>query len=230
MTIKKALILAAGNGTRINCKDLPKHMFDVNGKPVLERTLTRLSDAGIGKALISVNFKKEKIIDHFGDRFRGVEIEYKSGRETIGLSIVEALSGVDEPVFCVYGDTLSDYDFRQLETSHQQGGKILTAVGVPLQNTKSFGLLRHDPQKMVFKFIVKHARWGQEEPGMVDSGNFVINPEAWRLIREHNLDSIDSLLLKLNEEGGFHVHLHEGRWIDLNYPEYYERAKEMFKE
>jgi len=47
--IDKAVLLAAGRGTRMRelTADLPKPMIEVRGKPVLQRTVEGLREAGV---------------------------------------------------------------------------------------------------------------------------------------------------------------------------------------
>ena len=52
--IRKAMILAAGKGTRMKelTADMPKPMLPVKGKPVLERIVENLRAAGVRDLLI----------------------------------------------------------------------------------------------------------------------------------------------------------------------------------
>ena len=76
--IDTAVILAAGMGTRLAplTRTLPKCLVRVNGTPILENTLTRLSDRGITRAVILVGYMADIIRSGIGDRFRGMRIRY----------------------------------------------------------------------------------------------------------------------------------------------------------
>ncbi|MDD4932991.1 MAG: sugar phosphate nucleotidyltransferase, partial [Methylacidiphilaceae bacterium] len=66
----KALILAAGKGTRMGSltTDLPKPMLSVGGHPVLEWIVRGLRDsAGITEFCLVVGHQKERIVSHFQD-------------------------------------------------------------------------------------------------------------------------------------------------------------------
>jgi len=67
----KAVILAAGRGTRMEglTADLPKPMLPAGGRPILERLLDRLVDAGFSQALIVTGYRAELIEDYF-QRYR----------------------------------------------------------------------------------------------------------------------------------------------------------------
>src|SRR5437764_14906506 len=77
--INKAVILAAGRGTRMRelTADLPKPMIEVRGKPVLQYIVEGLRAAGVGKFLIVVGYRAEGVQNFFGDGSRyKIEIQY----------------------------------------------------------------------------------------------------------------------------------------------------------
>ncbi len=68
-TIDKAVILAAGRGTRMRelTADLPKPMIEVRKKPVLQHIVEGLRGAGIREFLIIVGYHAESVRNFFGD-------------------------------------------------------------------------------------------------------------------------------------------------------------------
>ena len=79
MKIEKAVILAAGRGTRMRelTAELPKPMIEVRGKPVLQHIVEGLRDAGIRDCLIVVGYRADAVQDFFGDGSRyNVAIQY----------------------------------------------------------------------------------------------------------------------------------------------------------
>src|ERR1051325_7127491 len=58
----KAIILAAGKGTRLNGQDLkPKCLFEVGGQTLLARQVEALREAGINDIVIVLGFEAERI-------------------------------------------------------------------------------------------------------------------------------------------------------------------------
>src|SRR5205809_2482392 len=77
--INKAVILAAGRGTRMRelTAELPKPMIEVRGKPVLQYIVEGLRDAGVRKFLIVVGYRAEAVQNFFGDGSRyKIDIQY----------------------------------------------------------------------------------------------------------------------------------------------------------
>ena len=75
----KAMILAAGQGTRVRplTKDMPKPMVPILGKPVMEYLIEHLARYGIRQIMINVAYYHWKIENYFGNGERwGVEIGY----------------------------------------------------------------------------------------------------------------------------------------------------------
>ena len=112
--VTKAVILAAGRGTRMRelTDSVPKPMVEDGGKPILAHIVEGLRDAGVRKLLIIIGYRKEVIVNHFGDGSAfGVEIAYQEQITQDGTGKVVALSrgfcGSD-PFILSYGDILVD--------------------------------------------------------------------------------------------------------------------------
>jgi dTDP-glucose pyrophosphorylase len=110
--IDKAVVLAAGRGTRMRelTADCPKPMIDVRGKPVLQHIVEGLRDAGVRRFLIIVGYHGEAVRNFFGDGQRhNVEIDYvtQTVQDGTGRVVNLASSFVGESPFILsYGDIL----------------------------------------------------------------------------------------------------------------------------
>lgn len=112
--VTKAILLAAGRGTRLGAltDDRPKPMVPVAATPVLEHILRGLKSAGLTEFLFVVGYKREAIERYFGggDRW-GVSIEYFI-QETANGTGAALLHGKpfagDDPFLASYGDILTD--------------------------------------------------------------------------------------------------------------------------
>lgn len=70
------MIFAAGLGTRLRpiTDTIPKALVPVGGKPMLERVICRLRDAGISEFVVNACHFKEKIIDFLADTDLGAKV------------------------------------------------------------------------------------------------------------------------------------------------------------
>jgi len=63
--VRKAIILAAGTGSRLGqfTEHTPKCLAPINGVPILINMLSHLCDVGVEETVIVVGYLKEKIYD-----------------------------------------------------------------------------------------------------------------------------------------------------------------------
>jgi choline kinase len=75
MSASRAVILAAGNGTRMGrlTVDRPKTMLDVDGRALIDRELDALAACGVFDVTIVVGYQHERLRDHLGSRVRFIE-------------------------------------------------------------------------------------------------------------------------------------------------------------
>src|SRR6056297_900646 len=84
----QAVVLAAGKGTRLRplTDDKPKGMVEIAGKPILTHCFEQLKALDAEEFVVVVGYRKEVIIDHYDDEFRGVPITYTHQRDQRGLA------------------------------------------------------------------------------------------------------------------------------------------------
>jgi len=110
--IEKAVVLAAGRGTRMRelTNDLPKPMIEVRGKPVLQHIVEGLRDAGVHRFVVVVGYHAEAVRNFFGDgQGHNVDIEYLTQTVQDGtgrvVNLARSFAG-DLPFILSYGDIL----------------------------------------------------------------------------------------------------------------------------
>src|SRR6266403_166061 len=112
--ISKAVLLAAGRGTRMRelTAELPKPMIKVRGKPILLHIVEGLQAAGIKNFLIIVGYQGDAVRSYFGDgTCFGLQIKYATQvvQDGTGRVVDLARDFVDQSPFVLsYGDILVD--------------------------------------------------------------------------------------------------------------------------
>jgi bifunctional UDP-N-acetylglucosamine pyrophosphorylase/glucosamine-1-phosphate N-acetyltransferase len=101
-----AVVLAAGMGTRMK-SDLPKVLFPVLGRPMIEYVLDALAAAGVHRTIIVVGYRADDVKKLLGGR-QGIEFALQSERLGTGHAVKMAqplLSAQRGPVVIVAGDS-----------------------------------------------------------------------------------------------------------------------------
>ena len=110
--VTTALILAAGQGSRLNHG--PKPLHTLLGVPLLARTLNTLQKAGIERAYVVIGYKAELVrrgieqIDSIG--IDVVWLLNEEWEQPNGLSVLAAREEIQEPFVLVMADHVFDPD------------------------------------------------------------------------------------------------------------------------
>src|SRR3954469_19557118 len=93
MTIRKAVIPAAGFGTRMlpAAKAVPKEMLPVLDRPTIQYVVEECADAGLDDVLLVTSRDKKALEDHF-DRNPELEQRLAAGGKSALLASIEALA------------------------------------------------------------------------------------------------------------------------------------------
>ncbi len=119
---KKAMILAAGRGTRMRplTDHCPKPLLPVAGKPLIEHHIERLVAAGYRELVINLSYLGEQIEAALGQGERwGIRIHYSREPQRLetGGGIYQALpwlSDGEQPFLVINGDVWADVDYKAL--------------------------------------------------------------------------------------------------------------------
>ena len=115
----KAMILAAGRGTRLKplSDHRPKPLMEVGGKPLIAHQLRWLAEAGVSEVIINLHHLGEQIEAYVGDgRQHGLSVAYSREPALLetGGGVVKALPWLgDQPFWLLNGDIHTDFPFRQ---------------------------------------------------------------------------------------------------------------------
>ena len=102
----RAIVPAAGKGKRLQkiSGDMPKAMFRVNGRPMLEVVLENIDFIEEKDIYIVVGYGKDKIIQRFGDRYNYAEQTEQLGTGHAVMTCAEAFKDFDGTVLITFGD------------------------------------------------------------------------------------------------------------------------------
>ena len=231
----KAMILAAGKGTRVRplTNEMPKPMIPIIGKPVMEYLIEELARHGFDEIMINVSHLPEKIESYFGNGERlGVEIGYSfEGHIEDGEIQSEALGSAggikriqefggffDDTFLVVCGDALIDLDLTKAVREHWKSGAVasICTLEVPNESVSDYGVVVSDETGQITSF--------QEKPSVeealsnqVNTGIYIFEPEVIDMIPEGaEFDIGGDLFPQLVEKNlPFHAINIPFNWIDI---------------
>ncbi len=154
-------ILAGGLGLRLRpiTEKIPKPMIEVSGKPILEWQLLWFKESGFRRFVFLVGYKREVIMDYFGDGSSwGVEIRYSVEEEPLGTggALRNAFDKIDAPIILMSnGDIVTTLDPRRLADTllSNRGDTDIVIASVELPSP--YGVLDVGPEGRIRAFIEK---------------------------------------------------------------------------
>lgn len=138
----KALVLAAGKGTRLRTEgiNLPKVMRLANGKPLLHHVLTALDFLPQQDIILVVGYQKESILDAYPQYPYAVQ-EVQNGTGHAVQCAAHLLKDFDGHVLICCGDTplMKRSTFQSLVDIHLSEGNACTMLSAILNEGGNYG-------------------------------------------------------------------------------------------
>lgn len=235
----QAVVLAAGEGTRLRplTEDTPKGLVEVAGQPILTYAFESLVELGATELLVVVGYRKEDIIQYYGDEFRGVPITYAHQREQRGLAhaLLTVEEHIDDDFMLMLGDNIFRANLATVVHRQQEdrADAAFLVEEVPLEDASRYGVCDTNDYGEVIEVIEK-----PEEPptNLVMTGFYTFSPaifHAAHLVQpsdrgEYELsDAIDLLLQSGRTIDAVRL---DGWRMDIGYPADRDRAEDRLVE
>lgn len=224
----RAVIMAGGFGSRLRplTEDLPKPMLPVGGRPLLERTVARLRDAGVRHVSMSTFFKAEKVVAHFKDGSEfGIALDYVSEDRPLGTAgALTRMQPPTEPLLVINGDILTSVDFRAMHEFHREHDAVLTVAVRKYDFSVPFGVIECDGVNV--RSLVEKPTYSS----FVNAGIYLLEPLAFDYIpkdipegdRFNMTDLICRLLEAHHTVVSFPIHEY---WLDIGQHSDYVQAQ-----
>ena len=223
----KAIVLAGGLGTRLASvtNDIPKPMAPIRSRPFLEYLLDDLVEQDIKKVVLAVSYRWEKIREHFGSVYRGMDLDYSVEEEPLGTggAIRLALGKLsDDEVVVLNGDTRFRVDLKEMEKIHRNAGVQLTIALKQVADSGRFGRVEVSADGVVTSFLEKSTGG----PGWINGGIYMLNSSLFRDFPMPEKFSFEQDLVEPNidriQPRAFQS---DAYFIDMGIPEDYDRAQ-----
>ena len=181
--INKAVLLAAGRGTRMRelTADIPKPMVKVRDKPVLLHIIEGLQKAGIKNFLIITGYHAETIRRYFGDgTCFGLRIEYANQVVQDGTGRVVELARefvAGEPFLLHYGDILVDAENYSRLVSLPDEIEAIITVKANEDCTKGGAVIVNE--RMEVTDVREKVATGEASNGWYNAGVYIFRPSIF---------------------------------------------------
>jgi len=221
----KAMILAAGEGTRLKplTEICPKALVPVANKPVLERLITFLISHGVEEIIINAHHHYQKMVDYLkGDNEFGARVEVKVEKKILGTGggIKNTQDFWDQaPFIVINGDILTDIDLKKAYDYHLKRENLLTLV---LHDFPAHNKIMVDDDMNILAI----ERGTNVSGALAFTGIQVMSPAVLELMPENQNYSIIRCYKKIIDQAmpirGYRVTGHS--WIDIGTIRDYLRA------
>jgi NDP-sugar pyrophosphorylase family protein len=243
----KAMVLAAGLGTRLRplTDHRPKALVEIDGRTLLEITLTRLGAFGVREVIINVHHFADMILEvlktnkNFGMRIEvsreEVLLDTGGGLKKAAWFFLQDSKQADEPFLLHNVDVISTIDFHRMVLWHKESLALAT-LAVEERETSRY--LLFDEQ---LQLCGRRAGKGQPDEfvrgprdlqALAFTGIHVISPRLLTLMTEEGAFSVMNSYLRLAGQGenvlGFRADHYY--WRDLGKPEQVRQAAEDYKQ
>jgi len=233
--LKKAFILAGGEGTRMRpfTYEIPKPLLPLKGIPIIEHEIEHLKKFGIGEVILGLGYGAEKIIAHFAHgRKMGVKIRYVVEKEKLGTAgpLVLAKEYLDEPFVVLNGDVLSRVNLHEMYDEHVSTGAIATIALKEVENPTAFGVASLRGNKII-KFVEKPKL--EDAPSrLINTGVYILSPKIFDFMPKDKKSIMieKEVFPYVAEKSGLYGYVYDGPWFDLGTHEMYAEAIKEWKE
>lgn len=187
----KAVILAAGKGTRLHPLTLtrPKHLVPVGGKPIIDHVLTALKQAGINEVVFVVNYMAEQLQNYLGDGTKyGMKIEYTVQQQLKGTADATSYAEpfVKDYFLLMYGDWLMTPDaILKVLQAHKQATPMATMAVISVVDPEHYGIVKIEGSNV--KGIVEKPRRDEAPTNLANAGIYILSKEIFDAIKSTGL-------------------------------------------
>ena len=224
--MKKAVILAAGRGTRMGelTREIPKPLIPLNGRPMLLHILDRIAAAGVEEVLLVTGYLAEQIEEVASGH--GLRVSFRRQETVNGTAKAALLArqwvGVS-PFLLTFGDILAEPEhYVGMRESFAGFDGVLAAryVEDPYQGAAIYV----DEERRVQRIIEKPER-GTSTTHWNSAGIYVFSPivfdelERVPLSARGEYEATSAITQMLDAGRTLKMFALEGTWMDVGRPE-----------
>ena len=154
--IKQAIVLAAGEGTRMKSQT-PKVLHSIAGRSLLGHVLNALESIEPENVRVVVGSGREQVESHLSEISPDAITVFQAERNGTGHAVQVALDGVSTSgnVLILAGDTpmLSGQTLKEFVAAHEAGGYIASVLTAEQPDPTGYGRIIRDDENLLLKIV-----------------------------------------------------------------------------
>ncbi|MCX8147346.1 MAG: nucleotidyltransferase family protein [Candidatus Woesearchaeota archaeon] len=236
MGIRKAVILAGGQGTRLRpiTYKIPKALVRVHGRTTIEHLLDLLKSYGIQDIILAVGYLKEMIKENFKDGSAyGVNIKYIVEEFPLGTAgpLYLAKKDLNQTFIVTNGDELKNIEIDKMYSLHKRKKALITIALTAVEDVSNYGVARIDSKDKdrIIEFIEKPKK--EDAPSnLISAGFYIIEPKVLEFINEGFSMLEKDVFPKIANLKKLYGYRFKGQFYDIGTIEKYKKAIKEWKD
>lgn len=177
MNTLKAVILAAGKGTRMK-SDLPKVIHTINGKCLVDYVIEEARDAGAEEVCLVVGYKHEQVEEAIVHKDVTFVLQTQQLGTGHAVKCAKDFLGEDGYTMILFGDTplITSTTLKRMLEHHIANHNAVTVLSAMVDNPAGYGRIIRDESGNFIK-SVEHKDANEEElkSHEINSGMYIFN-------------------------------------------------------
>jgi NDP-sugar pyrophosphorylase family protein len=224
----KALILAAGYGTRLlpHTEKIPKPLFSITGRPIIDIIIRKLIDEGCTGIIVNTHHRHADITDFINRRKYPITVLTRFEKNLLGTG--GAIKNVcdflgNQPFLVINSDILTDIDIHDVYKFHIDHQHPVTLV---MHDYPEFNTVWIDAHE----FVIGFDRFSKNSPSahacLAFTGIQIVDPVVMDFIPEDNfITSIEVYQRMISAGYKIKTYISKNHyWRDLGSPESFTEA------
>lgn len=188
----KAIILAAGEGTRMKSKK-PKVLHEIFQKPMIEYVISTAKNSGAEEICVVVGHQAEKVIESTGNK--NISFVLQEKQLGTGHAVMQASDFIDEEgeMLILYGDTplITAETLKELLEFHKKEQNAVSIISACVEDPTGYGhIIRDETGNFVKNVEHKDATPEEQRVKEINTGIYCFNgkklKEALQLLTNDN--------------------------------------------
>lgn len=223
-----AILMAGGKGERLRPLTLtvPKPLLEIDGRPIIDYNIERLSRAGITDVTVTVRYLADMIKEFFQTPRHGLQVKCVEEEKPLGTigsaTLVERSDEGDTLV--MNSDLLTTIDLEEMYLRHIDEQADITIAAIPYTVSVPYAILTTDHNRVTAL---------QEKPTyshFANAGVYIFSNRVLNALNpDERTDATELIEAALNEGMRVTYYPIRGIWIDIGSPADFRHAQELMK-